>query len=584
MFKKELSIVPRKPGSYQMFNQDNVIIYIGKAKNLKSRLSSYFNRALNGKTALMVSEVHHFKYVVTSSELESLILELNLIKKYNPKYNILLKDDKSYPYIEYISKPYPKLKVVRYLTIKRKDNRKLFGPFPNAYAARRIVNLLNRLYPLKKCEGNPKEVCLYYHINECLGYCVKKIDSAALQKMEHEIIDFLRGNEKFIKDKIMKDIEKYSEILNYEKALELKKELEYMNIILSKQKVELDDLVDRDIISYYSNEGFISTQIFFIRHGKLVGTHDDIFTIVDNTKEELEYYIGNFYSRNEIPNEILIDSDINSNLLEELLKTKIIVPIKGKKKKLIDMAKMNAKLNLENHLEIKYSNKEDANEKLKEVLNLDNLYRIDVFDNSNLFGSYYVSGMVVFKNGSPSKKDYRKYKIESETYDDYNAMKEVIYRRYQRMLMESSERPDLILVDGGITQVNACINILESLKLNIRVCGLVKNDKHRTNELLDGNTKEIIDIDKNSSLFHYLGRIQNEVHRYTINYHRQIRSKGSIGSVLDNISGIGNVRKKELIKEFKNIENIKKASLEELEKILPKNIAVKVKNYFNENI
>lgn len=585
MFKDKLSLVPHKPGSYQMKNSDGTIIYVGKAKDLHKRLASYFRGTHTGKTAKMVSEIADFTYIVANSELEAFIMEINLIKKYDPKYNILLKDDKTYPYIEYIKNPYPKLKVSRYLNIKKSDNKKLFGPYPNAYAARRIVNLLNRIYPLKKCEGSPKDVCLYYHIGECLGYCTKNYDKAKVEEMEKEILSFLNGNDNILKERILEKIKLHSDNLNFEMALELKKELDYIEIVLTKQKVELHDLINRDVIGYYLNNGYISTQIFFIRNGKLVGGHTDIFPIVGELKDEIENYIIKFYSRHEIPKEVLIDELIDKELVENILETKLVTPQKGKKKELLKMAYMNSKINLENEMALIEKDEkrtEKSNEELKRILNLITLDRIDLFDNSNLFGDFSVSAMVVFKNGIPAKKEYRKFKISTNKNDDYNTMKEVIYRRYYRMLIDNTERPDLIIVDGGINQINACKEVLESLNLNIKVCGLRKNDKHRTNDLLDGDTLEEIKIDKTSDVFHYLTRMQDEVHRFTINYHRTIRSKGSISSILDNIEGIGTKRKKELIKHFGSVTRIKEASIEELEKIIPNNIAIKLKEYLNE--
>lgn len=582
MFKDKLSLVPHLPGSYQMKNASGVIIYVGKAKDLHRRVSSYFNRTHTGKTAKMVSEIADFTYIVAGSETEAFIMEINLIKQYDPKYNILLKDDKSYPYIEYISKPFPKLKVSRYLNIKKKDNKKLFGPYPNAYAARKIVNLLNRLYPLKKCDGNPKKVCLYYHIGECLGYCEKKLDQEKLIQMEKDILSFLNGNDKILTDKIKEKINTYSETLNFEMALELKKELDYISVVLDKQKVELHDLLNRDIIGFFFDKGYISTQIFFLRNGKLVGGTTDIFPVISEAIDEIETYILNFYSRHEIPKEILMSQELNQEVIGTILKTKCIYPTRGPKKKLLDMAELNAKINLENELELTLKDEyktEQANEDLKEILKLPVLDRIDLFDNSNLFGDFSVSGMVVFKNGRPAKNEYRKYKISIDKNDDYNTMKEVIYRRYYRALLEKTELPDLIIVDGGINQINACKSVLEDLNLKIKVCGLRKNDKHRTNDLLDGTTYEEIQILKDSNVFHYLTRMQDEVHRYTISYHRTIRSKGSISSILDNIEGIGAKRKKELIKHFGSVTKMEKSSLEELSKIIPMEIAQNLQRY-----
>lgn len=583
MFKESLSLVPHLPGSYQMYDKNDVVIYVGKAKDLKNRLSSYFTGRVTGKTKKLVSEIAYFKYIVTSTENEAFILELNLIKKYDPKYNILLRDDKSYPYIEYISKPYPKLKIVRYLNVKKMQGRRLFGPYPNQYAARRVVNLINRLYPLKKCENTPKELCLYYHIKECLGYCVKTIDQNEVAKMESEIISFLKGNDTIIKNKIMEKIEYHSSQMNYELALELKNELDYMSLVLSKQKVELSDLVDRDIINYYVENGYVSINIFFIRHGKLLGNKNEIFPIMDEYIEEIEYFIGLYYSKNEIPKEIIINSELDSEVLSEAIGTNVLYVQKGSKKKLLELAQTNAKLSLYNKFEsIQRDEKRtvEANEELKNILGLDKLYRIDVFDNSNLFGEYSVSGMVVFKDGKPSKNDYRKFKISLEKNDDYNTMKEVLYRRYYRMLMEKSERPDLLILDGGENQIRAAREILSSLNLDIKIVGLKKNSKHKTNDLVDENL-ELIPIDRTSNLFHYLTRIQDEVHRFTISYHRQIRSKGSIQSILDNIEGLGEKRRKALIKRFGSLKAIKQASVEELKEVLPEPIAINLKNYLN---
>ena len=585
MLKEKLKLIPHLPGSYQMRNSDGVIIYVGKAKDLHKRVNSYFNRPQTGKTAKMVSEIADFSYIVAGSELEAFLLEFNLIKQYDPKYNILLKDDKSYPYIEYINKPYPKLQVSRYLNIRKKDKKMLFGPYPNAYAARKIVALINRLYPLKKCDVMPKKVCLYYHIGECLGYCEKKVDQEKLEQMETEILSFLRGNADVLKNKILEKINMYSEQLNFEMALELKKELNYISIILDKQKMELHDYVNRDVVGYFFNKGYLSVQILFLRNGRMVGGHTDIFPVVSDYQDELDTYLMSFYSKHEVPKEVLCTSDVNISVLSEIISTSFVVPQKGKKRNLVDMASKNAQINLENELEIIVRDEEKtekANDELRDLLGLKKLDRIDLFDNSNLFGSFTVSCMVVFKNGRPAKKEYRKYKISLDKNDDYHTMQEVIYRRYYRALVDKTELPDLIIVDGGINQINACLEILQSLNLDIRVCGLRKNDKHRTNDLIDSLGYRTIPLDKTSSVFHYLTRMQDEVHRYTISYHRAIRSKGAIGSILDNIEGIGAKRKKALIKEFGSVTKIKNATIEELSRIIPEATAVRLQEYLKE--
>lgn len=585
MFKDELELVPNKPGSYQMYDKNDIVIYVGKAKNLKKRLSSYFNRIHTGKTAELVKNISYFKYIVTNTELESFILEINLIKKYNPKYNILLKDDKSYPYIEYTRKPYPSLKVVRYLKVKQRKDKYLFGPYVNVHAARRIVNLINRLYPLKKCDSMPKQVCLYYHIHECLGYCQKDVSQDAIEEMEKEILSFLRGNESVIKDKLKEKIQDYSDNMNYEMALELKKELDYMTVVLEKQKVELNPSENLDVINYSFKNGFLSLQILFVRNGKLIGAHSEINPVTDDYLEELEYYIAIFYNKKEIPKEILIPDEINEDILKEVINTKFIKISRGTKKKLLNMAKENAEINLNNNFE-RYQQKLErthgANDALSDLLGI-GINRIDIFDNSNLFGTYAVSGMVVFVNGLPDKSKYRKYKIMEDKNDDYNTMREVIYRRYYHGLIDK-DLPDLILVDGGANQIRAAKEILEELNLNIKVCGLVKNNKHQTSDLLDGDTLEVYDIDRTCNLFHYLTRMQDEVHRFTITYHKQIRSKGSIQSLLDNIPGIGEKRRKELIKRFGSAKRIKEASLEELKEILPEEVASNLKKYLEKNL
>lgn len=580
MIKEKLSLVPMLPGCYLMKNKDGVVIYVGKAKKLKNRLKSYFNGRVTGKTKKLVSEIVDFDYIVTSSELEAFILELNLIKKYDPKYNILLKDDKSYPYIEFKNDKYPTLTVKREININKR-NKMLFGPYPNVGAARRIVNLINRLYPLKKCDKTPKKECLYYHIGECLGYCIHKdLDTSELR---NEIISILNGHDEILINKINEKIKVNSDNLNFEVALELKKELDYIKVVFEKQKVELNDGVNRDIFNYYYENGYISIVVFFLRNGKLVGNKKNIFPLIDDIKETLEYYIVNFYQKKNIqPKEIIVPKELDIELLNSLLDAKVICTEKGKKKHLFDLASTNAKINLENNIEMEYRKNEksfDASHELGNILGVENLSIIEAFDNSNLFGSFTVSGMVTFIDGIPSTKDYRKFKISKEQNDDVGSMKEVIYRRYQKVLMNNLRKPDLILVDGGVNQINACKSVLNDLNLKIKVCGLMKDDKHTLSELIDGDTLNSYKIDKKSNVFYLLTRISDEVHRFTINYHRQIRSKGSISSVLDEIEGIGPTRKKELLKKYGSLKKIKEASLEDLETILPKDVAKRTLEY-----
>lgn len=585
MFKEELSLVPHLPGCYLMKNKDNIVIYVGKSKNLKNRLSSYFNREHTGKTMMLVREIDHFEYIVTNTEMESLLLEINLIKKYTPKYNILYRDDKSYPYIELTDEKVPRLRIIRRINVKKIKNN-LFGPYPNVGAARRVVEILNRVYPLRKCNTYEKRECLYYHIGECLGYCTKNIDEEIIKEMKTEIISFLNGNTKVLTNKLKEKMNKYSNNMEYEKALEYKELLNYINITTEKQKVDLDDRVNIDVVGYYSKDNYISIQILFIRGGKLLDRNRNIFPMVGDEEEELSNYLLNFYSKNvSNTKEILVPNNIDTNTFSELFNIKFITPIKGEKKRILSLAEDNARIYYEEQMtyikrdEDKITN---ALNELKEKLNIPSADRIELFDNSNLFGSFNVSGMVVFKMGKPSKNDYRKYKITNDVNDDYGTMKEVIYRRYFKVLKENLEMPDLIIVDGGIGQINVAREVIASLGLKIEVCGLKKDDTHSTNMLLGKDPLEEIKIDKQSDLFLLLTKMQDEVHNFTISYHKNIRSKGALSSVLDNIEGIGEVRKNKLLKKYKTISKMKEAPLEELEEILPKDIAVSFKDFLQE--
>lgn len=587
MFKKELSLVPHLPGCYLMKNKDNIVIYVGKSKNLKNRLSSYFNREHTGKTMMLVREIDHFEYIVTNTEMESLLLEINLIKKYDPKYNILYRDDKSYPYIELTNEKVPRLRTIRRVNVKKIKNN-LFGPYPNVGAAKKVVEILNRIYPLRKCNTYDKRECLYYHIGECLGYCTKEVEEEKINTMKNEIISFLNGNTKVLTDRLKEKMYMYSEKEEYEKALEYKELLDYINITTEKQKVDLSDNINIDVIGYYAKDNYISIQILFIRGGKLLDRKRNIFPMVDEVNEELSNYISNFYSKNvSSPKEVLVPDIIDNDTFSEVFNYKFITPIKGEKKKIHDLAYDNARIYYEEQMTYIKKDEDKINNalnELKTLLNLDKVDRIELFDNSNLFGNFNVSGMVVFKMGVPSKNDYRKFKITNDVNDDYGTMREVIYRRYFRVLKDNLERPDLIIVDGGIGQINVAREVISSLGLNIAVAGLKKDDKHSTNMLLGLEPQQEIKVDKRSDLFLLLTKMQNEVHNFTISYHRNIRSKGALSSILDNIDGIGDVRKNKLLKKYKTVDRMKEASLEELEEILPKDIAVSFKNFLEDNL
>ena len=584
MFKEELSLVPHLPGCYLMKNKDNIVIYVGKSKNLKNRLSSYFQREHTGKTKMLVREIDHFEYIVTNTEMESLLLEINLIKKYNPKYNILYRDDKSYPYIELTSDKVPTLKIIRRINVKKVKNN-LFGPYPNVAAARKVVEILNRIYPLRKCKTYEKRECLYYHIGQCLGYCTHEVDENKIKEMKSEIISFLNGNTKVLTDRITEKMKISSDNLDYEKALEYKELLNYINITTEKQKVDLDNTVNIDVASYYAKDNYISIQILFIRGGKLLDRNRNIFPMIDSEEEEFSKYLSEFYNKNvSMPKEVLVPDNLNKEVFEEVFKIKFITPIKGEKKKILDLAYDNARIYYEEQMtyikrdEDKITN---ALEELKTKLNLPSVSRIELFDNSNLFGTFNVSGMVVFIDGKPSKNDYRKFKITNDKNDDYGTMREVIYRRYFKVLKDNLEKPDLVVVDGGLGQINVAREVIKELGLNIPVCGLKKDDKHATNVLLGFDPVVEVPIDKRSDLFLLLTKMQNEVHNFTISYHKQIRSKGAVSSILDNIEGIGEVRKNKLLKKYKTITKMKEASLEELEEILPKDTAITFKEFLD---
>lgn len=587
MLKEKLLLLPNKPGCYLMKDKNGVIIYVGKAKNLKNRVNSYFKSSHTGKTAVLVSNIVDFEYIITNSELEALLLEINLIKKHTPKYNVLLKDDKSYPYIELTNEKVPRLLIVRPNKLKNK-NIKLYGPYPNVTAARKTIELLNRLYPLRKCSNMGKKECLYYYIGECLGYCVKKVNEDEIKKITDEITSFLKGNDDVVLKKIDEEMNKCIEKLNFEKASELKELKEFINITLRNQLIDLNDFIDRDIFGYAVYKGYLAIQVLFLRGGKLVGRKSSIYPIISDEIEELTLFISSFYDKNNIkPKEILVPDIIDEKLIKDILNVNVYKPVKGKKKELVNLSNKNALNSLKEKFELIKKSDENAlnacNE-LKELLGISSANKIEAFDNSHLFGSYSVSGMITFTLGLPDKNNYRKYKIDIEHHDDFHVMKEVIYRRYYRVLMENLEKPDLIIVDGGKAQITAATTVLKDLNLNIPVCGLVKNDKHRTSDILYND--KLYEIDKTKNLFHMLERIQDEVHNFTIRYHRDIRSKGALASILDDVKGIGEKRKKELLKKYSNINKMKEATVDDLSKILPYDIAYNLheflKGEFNE--
>lgn len=583
-FKEKLALVPTKPGSYQMKNKDGVVIYVGKAKNLKNRLKSYFTGTVTGKTRMLVNDIDDFEYIVTSSELESLILEITLIKKYDPKYNILLKDDKTYPYIELTNEIYPRLKIVRNAK-KKKNKNHLYGPYPNVSAARKTVNMINRVYPLRKCDKLKKDLCLYYHIHECLGYCKFDIDSEVINQMKREITSFLKGDSSLIVKKIKEEMERASNCLNYERALELKNMLEDIDITLRRQKIDLNKNYNFDLVNYYHDNNYISIEIFFIRDGLLFGRHNEIIQSMLDPNEEVIEYLIKFYDKSGVlPKELYIPNEINNSLLSNYFSIKVSTPIKGKLKKLLDLAYENAVEQMDLKEETMKNDDKvrmDAIEELKDLLGLDRVSRMEAFDNSHLFGTFYVGGMVVFDDFLPLKNEYRKYKIDVNVKDDLSAMREVLYRRYYKVLMENLVKPDLIVMDGGELQINVAKEIITSLGLSIPIIGLVKDKKHSTSYIMNENL-ERLNVKSDSNLFLFLTHIQDEVHRYAITYHRNIKSKGALASVLSMAPGIGEVKRKQLLRKFGSLKKIKESSIDELSAVIGQDAATKLFNYLKE--
>ena len=583
MFKEKLALLPSKPGCYIHKDKNGNVIYVGKAKNLKKRVSSYFNKIHTGKTKALVNNINDFEYIVTNSEIESFILEINLIKKYSPKYNILLKDDKTYPYIELTNEKYPRVKIIRTKT-RKKTKSKLFGPFPNVVSARKTVDLINRIYPLRKCNTLKKDLCLYYHINECLGYCKYNISKEQIDLMIKEITEVLNGNYKEITKKLEEEMFKESENLNYEKALELKKMIEDVKTTISKQIVVSNVKYNFDVFGYYVKDNYLSIETLFIREGIIIGRVHKIFDITDEINDVYLRYITNFYEKYELPKEIIIQDENDISLLSTYLNTKVNCPKKGDVKHILDMAINNAEIYLNENLEIVKKDlkiKKEVLEKLKSLLNLTSLKRIDLFDNSHLFGTYYVGCMVVYEDLEPNKNLYRKYKISLDVKDDLSAMKEVIYRRYYRMLLDKEVYPDLIIIDGGSLQIKVVVEVLNSLGLSIKVIGLKKDDKHKTNIIVDDNLNEI-SIKQDNHLFLYLTKMQDEVHRFAISFHRDLKSKGSLESVLSNVSGLGDKRRTALLKKYGSLKKIEEASIDELKSIIPEEIAKNLKKYLKE--
>lgn len=580
--KNKLALLPDQPGCYLMKDKNGTIIYVGKAKILKNRVRSYFTGSHNTKTERLVSEIEDFEYIVTESNIEALLLEINLIKKNDPKYNIMLKDDKTYPFLKITNEKYPRLVITRKVL---KDKALYFGPYPDVGAANETKKILDRLFPLRKCKpSQTKEPCLYYHLGQCLCPYYFDVDPKVYTKIVDEVKNFLNGGHEKIESEIHQKMEKAAENMEFEKAAEYRDQIRAIETIMTRQKMTNTDLLDRDVFGYAIDKGWMCVQVFFVRQGKLIERDVSMFPFYNEAEEDFLTYLGQFYQENEhfIPKEVLIPDTIDKPSVEALLATKVLQPKRGEKKKLVELASKNASVALNERFDLIARKQErtiGAVERLGNAMNIPTPIRIESFDNSNIMGTNPVAAMVVFIDGKPARKEYRKYKIKTVNGpDDYALMREVIYRRYSRVIREGLPLPDLILIDGGKGQVDVAKDVLENqLGIDIPIAGMVKNDKHKTNELLFGTDLAVVPLERNSPEFFLLQRIQDEVHRFAITFHRQLRSKNSFASRLDEIEGLGPKRKKMLLKEFKSLKNITAATTEELQEIgLPKNVAQNV--------
>ena len=589
LIKSKLELLPTSPGCYIHKDKNGTIIYVGKAKNLRNRVRSYFRGSHDTKTEALVSEIVDFEFIVTESNIEALLLEINLIKENKPKYNIMLKDDKTYPFIKITNERYPRLIITRQV---KKDGGLYFGPYPDVGAANEIKRLLDRIFPFRKCTNPPSKVCFYYHIGQCMAHTVCHKDEAYFKAMAQEVSDFLKGQDDKIIDDLKEKMNAAAQSMEFERAAEYRDLIQAIGTLRTKQRVMAKDLQNRDVFGYYVDKGWMCVQVFFVRQGKLIERDVNLFPYYNDPDEDFLTYVGQFYQEKShlVPNEILIPQDIDEEAVKALVDTKVLKPQRGEKKQLVNLAIKNARVSLEqkfNLLEKSVEKTQGAIENLGRLLKIPTPVRIESFDNSNIMGTSPVSAMVVFVNGKPSKKDYRKYKIKTVVGpDDYASMREVIRRRYGRVQRDGLTPPDLIVIDGGQGQVNIAKQVIqEELGLDIPIAGLQKNDKHQTHELLFGDPLQVIELSRTSQEFFLLQRIQDEVHRFAITFHRQLRSKNSFSSQLDGIEGLGPKRKQNLMKYFKSLEKIKEASVDEIVAVgIPRAVAEEVHHHLNPEV
>ncbi|WP_025949416.1 excinuclease ABC subunit UvrC [Geobacillus thermocatenulatus] len=576
--KEKLSVLPEQPGCYLMKDKHGTVIYVGKAKSLKARVRSYFTGTHDGKTQRLVEEIADFEYIVTSSNAEALILEMNLIKKHDPKYNVMLKDDKSYPFIKITAEQHPRLLITRKV---KKDGGKYFGPYPNVQAANETKKLLDRLYPLRKCSTLPSRACLYYHMGQCLAPCVHPVSDEQNKAMVEQIVRFLNGGYEDVKRELAEKMHEAAEALEFERAKEYRDQIAAIEMTMEKQKMMLNDFIDRDVFGYAYDKGWMCVQVFFLRQGKLIERDVSIFPLYQDPDEEMLTFLGQFYAKAHHlkPKEVVLPSDIDGELARELLGVAVVQPKKGKKKELVELASQNAAIALKEKFYFIERDEErtiKAVERLGERLGIPAPRRIEAFDNSNIYGADPVSALVVFLDGKPAKKEYRKYKVKTVAGpNDYETMREVVRRRYTRVLKEGLPLPDLIIIDGGKGHLSAVRDVLENeLGLDVPLAGLAKDEKHRTSELLAGDPPDVVPLDRQSQEFYLLQRIQDEVHRFAVTFHRQTRQKTMFHSVLDDIPGVGEKRKKALLNYFGSVKKMKEATVEELQRAnIPRAVA-----------
>ncbi len=570
--KREIDLLPHRPGCYLMHDKTNKVIYIGKAKDLYKRVSQYFLRPQSGKVFKMVNQVEYFETIITNTEKESLILECNLIQKYYPRFNVLLKDGKSYPYIALRKTDDPMLKIARN---KKDKNYDYFGPFPNSSAAYDMIDLLNKLFPIRKCRHIPKSPCLYYHLGQCLGPCINKITDNDYQILKKKITNFLLGYDKETRKLLVEKMKKASDNLEFEKANEYKTLITAIDHCTQKQTVQIKDNKPLDVVAYSLRDGYLSIIFMMYRNGNLLGKELYVVEEFNELNDQLANLIVQFYDKHEVPKCLVLSLKSLKDPIQDALNCRVIVPTRGLLFNLVSDASVNAKNGLDEHfLTARLDDDKNAMlEELGRIANIPTPYYIELFDNSHLQGSEPIGAMVAFINGEKAKKLYRKFNItHDEARDDFASMREVIYRRYKRLKYENKDLPDLIIVDGGLGQIHSAQEALDAVGVEINLLGLYKNDKHQTDGLMDVNGTKY-QIQKNTPLFYLLMRMQDEVHRFAITFHRSKHLKNYKSSILDNIKNLGSARKEAIMKLYPSVSDLLNASVEELSQIVPLKVA-----------